>query len=308
MPIVIISAKIPGPRPPACFSRTALMMAAPVAGMLPDRRSSALQRAGDYLLEKQSPGGGFCFYRGYYLEEPNLADTWHGIAALMGLLGVELAGRNEHADFVIRQVVEPQPFALYYRLRSLLALKVADPMQGEVVRAVASLRVGLPDPMRPYPLGAALQRLRCILWLRKRLGMEGETAEVAEAILAMANADGGYGMPSNLPDTEAAVAILALCDAEPRQATGAFVQSMADPQFGFRLTAASRSPNLETVHAGVSSCHRLGLAIPHAAAATAFVLSCQTGSGGFARTADALPDIALTHMALTVLLRYLGEY
>jgi hypothetical protein len=267
----------------------------------------ALRRARDYLLSKQSPGGGFCFYRGYYLEEPNLADTWHGVAALTELLRVVPAERDEHAGFVARQAVEPQPFALYYRLRSLLALKVADPMQAEVARAVAALHVGLPDAARPHLFGAALQRLRCVLWLRRHLGMEDATEGVAEAMHAMANADGGYGVPSNLPDTEATVAVLALCGAMPRPATGGFVQSMADPQFGFMLTATSRSPNLETVHAGVASCRRLGLAIPHAAAARAFVLSCQTGSGGFARTADALPDLALTHMALTVLLRYLGE-
>jgi hypothetical protein len=285
------------------------MAAAPVAGVPQDPLAGALRRARDYLSSKQSPGGGFCFYRGYYLEEPNLADTWHGIAVLTGLLGVALAGSSdEHAGFVIRQAVEPQPFALYYRLRSLQALKVADPMQGEVGRAVAVLRAGLPDPARPHLFGAALQRLRCVLWLRRQLGIEDATAETAEAILAMANADGGYGTPSNLPDTEAAVAVLALCGAAPRLATGEFVQSMADPQFGFRLTAASRSPNLETVHAGVASCRRLDLAIPHAAAAKAFVLSCQTGNGGFARTADALPDLALTHMALAVLFRHLGEY
>jgi hypothetical protein len=283
------------------------MVAAPVVDVPHDPVALALRRARDYLLSKQSPGGGFCFYRGYYLEEPNLADTWHGVAALTELLRVVPAERDEHAGFVARQAVEPQPFALYYRLRSLLALEVADPAQAEVGRAVAALRVGLPDPARPHLFGAALQRLRCVLWLRRHLGMAGAKEDLAEAMLAMANADGGYGTPSNLPDTEAAIAVLALCGAEPHPATRGFVQSMADPQFGFRLTAASRSPNLETVHAGAAGCRRLGLDVPHAAAATAFVLSCQTGSGGFARTADALPDLALTHMALTVLVRYLGE-
>jgi len=261
----------------------------------------ALRRARDYALEKQSPGGGFCFYRGYYLEEPNLADTWHGIAVLADLLGVGLARRLEHADFIARQAVEPQPFALYYRIRGLLMLGMADPAQADVKRVVAALRADPPDPARPYLFGTALQRLRCVLWSRRHLGMDVATDRWVDALLAMANADGGYGTPSNLLDTEAAVAVLELCDAKPCPATSAFVSSMGDPQFGFRLTATSRSPNLETVHAGITSCRRLDLGIPHASAATAFVLSCQTGSGGFARTADALPDLALTHMALKAL-------
>ena len=66
---------------------------------------------------------------------------------------------------------------------------------------------------------------------------------------------------------------------------------MADPQFGFRVVARVPSPNLETVHAGAASCRRLDLDIPYAAATTSFVLSCQSGSGGFARTSDTLPDM-----------------
>jgi prenyltransferase beta subunit len=37
---------------------------------------------------------------------------------------------------------------------------------------------------------------------------------------------------------------------------------------------------------------------PAILAALAFILDCQTGDGGFARAPDALPDIALTHLAL----------
>ncbi len=268
-----------------------------------DPLAAALQHARDYLLEKQSPGGGFCFYRGYYVEEPNLADTWHGVAALIDLLGVKLPERDNHARFVVEQAVERQPLALCYRIRTLLALHTNDPSAAEVERAVAALQVSLPDPARPYLLGAALQRLRDVLWLRRHIGLDTATHDLAQAIQGIANEDGGYGAPSNLLDTADAVAVLALCGAEPTPATRAFVSSMADPQFDFRLVARAPSPNLETAHAGASICHRLGMAIPHAAAATAFVLSCQSGSGGFARTSDALPDMTLTYMALTTLIR-----
>ena len=287
----------------ALFLRVALMPAASVASAPRDPLGPALQHARDYLLEKQSPDGGFCFYRGYYLEEPNLADTWHGVAALTELLDVELPKPGKHAAFVFGQAVEPQPLALCYRIRTLLALHTVDPASAEVERAVAALQVSLPDPARPHLLGAALQRLRRILWLRRHVGLDTPTDDLAQAIRDVANEDGGYGAPSNLLDTADAIAVLTFCGAAPAPGTREFVSSMADPQFGFRLVARAPSPNLETIHAGASSCHRLDLDIPYAAAATSFVLSCQSGSGGFARTSDALPDMTLTYMALTTLIR-----
>ncbi|MEO7067293.1 MAG: prenyltransferase/squalene oxidase repeat-containing protein [Rhodanobacter sp.] len=272
-----------------------------------DRLASALQRARDYLLERQSPGGGFCFYRGYYLEEPNLADTWHGVAALTGLLGVELAQPKQHADFVIGQAVESQPLALYYRVRALLALHTTDPAAAKVTRTVATLQLELPDPARLYLLGSALRRLHYVLWLKKHFGMDNAAEDVADRVLALANEDGGYGAPSNLLDTADAIAVLSLCGVTAPAITGQFVTAMADPQFGFRLVARFPSSSLEIVHAGSASCHRLNLVIPYAAAATDFVLSCQSGSGGFARASGALPDMTLTYTALTTLLRYLQE-
>ncbi len=287
----------------ALFHGMVVMVAASTFGTTRDRVASALQHAREYLIEKQSPGGGFCFYRGYHLEEPNLADTWYGVAALTNLLGVELSQRKEHSDFVIARPVEPQPFLLYCRIRCLLALQTSDPAAADVAQAVESLRLNLPDPASPHQLGASLKRLHCVLWLRKHLGMDATTQCFAEEVLSLAHEDGGYGAPSNLLDTADAIALLRLCGTALPEATREFVSSMADPQFGFRLTVTSCSPNLETVHAGAVSCRRLDMVIPYGAAAVSFVLSCQTGSGGFARASDALPDLTLTYMALTTLIR-----
>ena len=267
---------------------------------------SALDRARDYLMERQSPGGGFCFYRGYYLEEPNLSDTWHAVAALTGLLGVVLPERDSHADFIIGQPIEPQPLVLYCRVRALLALGVDDPESATVQSAVVDLQRHLPDLAMHTSLSAALQRLNCTLWLKRHFGLMLAADDLAHPLLQGEHADGGFGTPPNLLDTEAAIAVLMLCGHAPAERTGEFVNRMAVPGFGFRLTANSLSPNLETTCAGMLSCCRLGLPIPHARDAIAFVLSCQTGNGGFARAADALPDITLTHLALAALARHMA--
>lgn len=41
-----------------------------------------LARAAQCIAGRQCEGGGFCVYRNAYLEEPNLSDTWHALAAL----------------------------------------------------------------------------------------------------------------------------------------------------------------------------------------------------------------------------------
>lgn len=265
---------------------------------------SALDRARDYLIERQSPDGGFCFYRGYYLEEPNLSDTWHAVAALTGLLGVVLPERVSHADFIIGQPIEPQPLVLYYRVRALLALGVDDPKSAMVRSAVVALQMHLPDLAMHTTFSAALQRLSCTLWLKRHFGLMPAADDLAHPLLQWEHADGGFGTPPNLLDTAAAIAVLMLCGHTPASRTGEFVNRMAVSGFGFRLTANSLSPNLETTCAGMLSCCRLGLPVPHVQDAVAFVLSCQTGNGGFARAAGALPDITLTHLALTALARH----
>lgn len=265
--------------------------------------ASALNRARTYLLERQSPGGGFCFYRGYYAEEPNLSDTWHAVAVLSSLLGVVLREKNSHANFVIGQPIEPQPLALYYRVRALLALDVDDPELAEVRSAMTALQTDFPDMTAHTSLFAVLQRVRCTLWLKQHFGLPMAADGLVHTLLQAEHVDGGYGTPPNLLDTEAAIATLTLCGQASPARTADFVNRMALPGFGFRLTAGSLSPNLETVSAGMRSCCRLGLPVPDTEDAIAFVLSCQTGSGGFARATGALPDITLTHLAVSTLAR-----
>lgn len=278
-------------RPPALASDEALQA----------RLSLALQRASAYLLGKQSPQGGFCFYRGYYLEEPNLADTWHGLAVLRNLLHAELPQWKRHAEFVVSQTVEPQPFALYCRVRSLHALDTTDPHAKEVRRAVEALQLRLSDTALHDAPEASLNRLRCVLWLKRYFGDMRPLGQLLDTLLGAECAQGGYGTPPNLIDTAAAVAVLTLCEKTAPAHTGDFVTRLAESGYGFRLTVDSLSPNLETTCAGAITCGKLGLPVPRPDDAVSFILGCQAGNGGFARAADALPGIALTHLATVAL-------
>jgi len=267
----------------------------------PDRLRANLQLTRQYLIERQSPDGGFCFYRGYYLEEPNLADTFHGLSAWKLLTRDALPAGHDHVGFVLRHAVEQQPFALYFRVNCLIALDVSDPAEAQVREAVSALPLILPD-MGSTALQSPLKRLAHALWLKRHCGvLDASASDLGEALLATEGDEGGYGNPPNLVDTVEALRVLALCSARPSSVTVGFVRSLGIPGFGFQLTAHSLSPNLETTSAGIESSALLGTPVEFVDDALDFVLACQTGNGGYALRPGALPDLAWTHLALRTL-------
>lgn len=273
------------------------MVSVAVPSMTPHSRlDAALALARDYALGRQCANGGFSFYRNDYLEEPSPHDTWHALAALR-LLGTSPPREEDIFRFIIDQPVTAQPYALYFRVRSLGLLEAADPEHAAVRAAVAALTTPIPDLASTDDPNDALTHLRLVLWLKRHFGLSFQARGMAQSLLASEHSDGGFGVPPNLIATRLVLAVLVLCEAHPSARTEAFVARMATPGFGFRLTAGPLAPNLEITCAGISCCQRLNLPIAHAADAQAFILDCQTG-GGFARAPDALPDLALTHLAL----------
>ncbi len=263
--------------------------------------AQALAWARGYLLGRQCANGGFSFYRDEHLEEPSLHDTWHALAAL-ALLDERAPRREDLIHFIAGEPVVAQPYALYFRVRSLALLGHPDPQHAAVAAAAAALKTTLPVPGNAGDLIAhyhqRLYLLRLILWLKRNFGLAYPALDLSQAILASRNDDGGFGLPSNLLATYQVLAILALCDSPLPADAGEFVAGLAAPGFGFRLTVDSIAPSLETTCAGISCCRRLGLPIRYASDALAFLLACQTSSGGFARMPEALPDILLSHLAL----------
>ncbi|MFT3803603.1 MAG: prenyltransferase/squalene oxidase repeat-containing protein [Burkholderiaceae bacterium] len=269
------------------------------------RLKSAVRVASNYVSARASPGGGFCFYRGHYLEEPNLSDTWHGVSAWKLLTSEPLPDQANHADFVISQAVESQAFALYHRVRCLQLLEAGDPDALKVRDAAAALPLILPRT-DTVTLQASLHALFYSLWLRRHLGVATERdRDLGRALHGHQNPDGGYGRPSNLRDTVEALRVLQVCDRPLQTKTAVFVQHMAVPGSGFRLTATSMSPCLETTCAGMACSADLGIEVEYASDAIRFILACQCGNGGFAFRPGGLPDLAWTHLALETLHRRL---
>lgn len=273
-------------------------MAVPQLQPAPHSRVNASRgHARRYLLVRQSPSGGFCFYRSTYVDEPNLGDTWHAVAALL-LLGELPPHREALFNFVCAQPIGRQLYALYYRTFTLEALGSADPDRAAMEASVRALALKLRDFTPHSHVSGQLERLLFTLQLKAYFKMTFAADEVAAAMSGMEQRTGGFGFPPNIIDTQLALSILSLCGHKASARTTEFVSRLAGPGYAFRLTENSLSPNLEIVCAGIGRCEQAGMPVPYSADAAAFILACQTGNGGFARAPNALPDIKLTHLAL----------
>jgi hypothetical protein len=276
---------------------------APYAGI----DGTVLAQAAAYLRSRQCATGGFCFCRSDSLEEPNLHDTWHALAALR-LLGGRPRRRGPFIRFVTEQAVQPQPYGLHYRVRALERLDAQDAHRLTVIAAVDALPADRPALRDDGDASDELERLRLTLDLKRRFGLPFPAAAIAEHIRTREPWDVGFGTPPNRVETALSLAVLVLCGRDAGPPTQAFVTRTADPDFGFRLTEDALAPALTTTCAGITCCRHLDLGIPYADAARTFIRACQTGHGGFARAPGALPDTALTHPALAGLTTLAGGF
>jgi hypothetical protein len=260
------------------------------------RINAALIHARGYLLGRESSSGGFCFYRSENLDEPNLSDTWHAVAAL-ALLNELPQQRERLVSFVYSQVPDCQVYALYYRTFTINTLGFADASRAEVEKRVRALELNTSLSI-DSGLSGHLDRMLKTLQLKKIFNIEFEVDEIAKMILKLEDSNGGFGFSPNILDTQLVLEIASLCGLAISARTKAFVSRLDEPMFAFRLTDYSLSPNLEIVCAGIKCCQHLHLPITYPNEAAKFILACQMDNGGFARAPRALPDICLTHTAL----------
>ena len=258
----------------------------------------ARARARTYVLSRQSSQGGFCAYRSDLLDEPNLSDTWHALASL-ALLDTPVPDSSACARFVTALPVEEQAHALYYRVRILRALQCPDPKADQVREAIDALVARVPSRHTPpAQVSGRLDALRHVVWLRRYAGPQQSFTELVRAVLQLQSSQGGFPHPPDLVTTQAAWAVLRLCGVDVPPGVAEYVQCLATPGYGYRLTNHSLSPNIETLCAGVQCATWAQRPVAWANDALRFLLACQGGRGGFARAPGALPDLICTHRVL----------
>ena len=252
-----------------------------------------------YLRARESPDGGFCFYRSQFVDEPNLLDTYHAVSAL------RLAGACPQYPEALLGYLDTAPdygvSYLYYQAFALEALGQADRLSPGRRGAIADLRIGPPDLTSAVGLSAWLQDARQAVLLKTRFTVPFDPAP-AMALLDQARSGGVFGQKPNLLDSYLGLdALAALGHRHPSTEILCFVDALQTPTFGFCFGPHAAMPRLDVLHAGVKCCSLLGLPVRYPGAALKFALACQTGDGSFARAPFALPDIEMTHLALEVI-------
>lgn len=262
----------------------------------------ALHRAADYLLGRQTPAGGFCFYRWGGIEEPNLADTDHALTALR-LLGRPAPEPERVAAFAAGFRPAFQPDSLMHLIGIDLALE-RDPLADPTLRdRVEALRWSPRPPADSAQVEGWLRRTRLIAALRLRVGLPLDSDRLTTDLIGLMRG-GGFGSTPNLIDSGVALEIADLCGRPLRRDdVRGFVDAVQVPVHGFTLTPNSRMGRLDLVACGVACCDMLDLPLRHAGDALNLVLDCQSDSGAFANAPGALPDIEMTHCGVALLRR-----
>lgn len=261
----------------------------------------ACTRAAEYMLGRQCPDGGFCFYRTKDINESNLADTYHALSVLR-LLGREVPRREQVLSFLHGFPGRSQPDDLYHLTGAAMLAHAEAPVLSAYREPSMALTLALPPHRQSIEVSAWLSHARTVVLLKRRLGVLTHSQGLCAIIVSLMH-DGGFGPGPNLLHTLSAIEILVAHDvplAMPGLAS--FIDKLQYPSCSFTMTRTSRMERLELVAAGVACCRALKTPVRYATEALRFILACQTQRGGFAAAPDALPDIVLTHQAVATLL------
>lgn len=271
----------------------------PVPETLLADAARAVSRAEKYIRSRASRHGGYCFYRSDYVDEPNLLDTYHAVATF-ALLDADIP----HPDTLTAFLARPWLFGLhdlYHYAFTLDCLGKSSLIQRHLVERIRTLQLTPPSAAGAFATGSWLADALKAVRLKQRFTGELTYPEVVRFVEGL-KANGGYGTGPDLLGTYWCMSILATLGEPARAAdTRQFVDQRQVPSTGFALSEHSSMATLPIVYAGVRCCSMLELRIRYRAQALAWVLACQTGTGGFAQVPAALPNIKLTHQGLELI-------
>jgi hypothetical protein len=289
----------------------------------------AIADAISYIHGRQSPSGGFCFYRHGGVDEPNLGDTYYAVATLK-LLQAQIPAAERIEQFLSQSRLFGLTY-LYFYVFTLARLASDHRMTAKTVEHVNSLTIGLPDEQHRANTSDWLENARKTIRLQQHFAMTFPPSLPTLSIrknsaatpttptsrpdchthvvsfLKSLNKGGGFGDRANLWDTYLAQSVLSLLAITPDPQTIEFVDSLQRPPFGFAMSGSSTMASLDVVFAGVRCCELLALPIRHAMQALEFTLGCQTADGGFAHASVALPNLEFTYRAVRTLVSLAPE-
>lgn len=260
-----------------------------------------------YLMSRQTPAGGFCFYRygPWRVEEPNALDTWAAIASLQRL-GVVIPSQDRTIAWLRDQQADDGGFqslligeAVLSALHLLQAEPVRDPRQFLIQWAErishADIKAGDPE--------AWLHNVqRCLRLLKLySLSLSALQSNVPDRLSQLRDPLDSY--PSSAPTilaTGRAMDILRQLQ-QPQGSAVTFLRRCENPRLGITLVPDSSATWIEVHYVGLLAFQSAGECPAFRDAIRAFTGRCQGTAGGFSRVPDALPNLQDTCLALSVL-------
>lgn len=268
-----------------------------------ERLLESRARAADYIASRQCANGGFCAYRSIYLEQANLADTWHALASLqlLGLAPPEVARLLHWLDGFAPATLNPDE--LYYWAFVQRQLQ-PDWWPGASTREyIAQMALCVPD-LNAEDTAVLAHLLRTL----KLQCVFGELTAQPELVSGLRRSyQGGYGAKPNLQATALAIELLnMLNEPDHSQGTRDFVDTLQRRPYGFDNTLDSSYCRLDILYSGVRCCQWLGIPIKYGSDILATVVAAQRGDGAFADVPGALPTLE-SHFTALALIRALAD-
>lgn len=270
-----------------------------------------IEAAVHYVESRQNADGGFCFYRyeDWGMSESNVPDTFYALAVL-SLAGHFVPNRDMTVDFLRSRAPTDGCFPSitigWCFLNAMRLLK--EPLTVSPKAWLENLMQGLQDSLvhnRQMEWSGALRDLARLLELCQGYGVVCPVSMqmgLRQAILSLKGVYGGYGWPgANLLDTNSVVRIYSLLHWELHRSTLEYARSCEDENLGFTLAPNASNATLSVLMAGIDTVHSFNERPRYEQILLRYVLTCQTGKGGFARVPGALADLENTYIAFKCL-------
>lgn len=264
--------------------------------------------AAAYVAGRQTPLGGFCFYRGWGVEEPSPADTFHALAAL-ALLGEQPLDAPAATSWLQALQTDAGAYrditTAWYAAEGLACLG-ALPRRDPAPWLSRHSNLLFEQPALGSRAEAVLLETARYLELCRRFQVPLESryrVAAAQTLHALRDPSGPFprGAPTLVADASA-LRVAAAAALMPDRRLLDHVHACEDRVYGFRaLPSGGRSTHLEVLAAGCAILSRFGVPVRYAAALRHTVAACQRPSGGFGRHIDAIPTLRATWLALSIL-------
>lgn len=271
-----------------------------------------IQSAVNYVKSRQNADGGFCFYRyeDWGMSESNVPDTFYALAVL-SIAGHFVPNRDRIVDFLrSREPADgcfPSITIGWCFLNAMRLLK--EPLVVSPKVWLENLTRGLMDALvhnEQMEWSGALRDIGRLLELCQVHGVVWPVSmqmTLRQAILSLRGASGGYGWPgANLVDTGSVVRIYSLFHWELQRSTLEYARSCENENLGFTLAPNASNATISVLKAGLDTVHFFQERSRYESSLLEYLLTCQTGKGGFAPVPLALADLENTYLAFECLM------